>query len=199
MLGLPLQTEVNMLLPKKELLSRMVCTSSQKNRFNCDIQSIKITNEISTRYVSIGEGKNIKAIFVVEVILKTSEPSLHTIELLFDLMKRNIVFVLHYGESERLVVKNKKIFFNDWSNSGYSLSIEGLTLDDVWAGFVSRIGNIAIRDGEMLDAAVDRKVRNDEILRQIEILNKKKAKIKTKAMQFDIHNEIVRLKKELEE
>ncbi len=198
MLGLPLQTELNGPIPKKGLLSKMLCTTKQRNTFNSDIQSIQVVNELSPHTVAISEGKTIKAIFIIEVILKNYEPSIHTIELLFDLISRNIVLVLHFDEYERLVVKNKKIFFNDWSKLGYSLSMEGLNLDDVWSGFVSKIGNVDIREGETLDAAVDRKIRNEEIVKQIEVLKKKMNSIKTQAMKYDIYNEILKLKEQQE-
>ena len=176
----------------------MLCTTKQRNTFNSDIQSIQVVNEISPHTVAISEGKTVKAIFIIEVILKNYEPSIHTIELLFDLISRNIVLVLHFDEYERLVVKNKKIFFNDWSKLGYSLSMEGLNLDDVWSGFVSKIGNVDIREGETLDAAVDRKIRNEEIVKQIEVLKKKMNSIKTQAMKYDIYNEILKLKEQQE-
>ena len=198
MLGLPLQTELNEPMSKKRLLSKMLCTTKQRNTFNSDIQSIQVVNEISPHTVAISEGKTVKAIFIIEVILKNYEPSIHTIELLFDLISRNIVLVLHFDEYERLVVKNKKIFFNDWSKLGYSLSMEGLNLDDVWSGFVSKIGNVDIREGETLDAAVDRKIRNEEIVKQIEVLKKKMNSIKTQAMKYDIYNEILKLKEQQE-
>ena len=198
MLGLPLQTELNSPMSKKRLLSKMLCTTKQRNTFNSDIQSIQVVNEISPHTVAISEGKTVKAIFIIEVILKNYEPSIHTIELLFDLISRNIVLVLHFDEYERLVVKNKKIFFNDWSKLGYSLSMEGLNLDDVWSGFVSKIGNVDIREGETLDAAVDRKIRNEEIVKQIEVLKKKMNSIKTQAMKYDIYNEILKLKEQQE-
>lgn len=198
MLGLPLQTELNSPMSKKRLLSKMLCTTKQRNTFNSDIQSIQVVNEISSHTVAISEGKVVKAIFIIEVILKNYEPSIHTIELLFELISRNIVLVLHFDEYERLVVKNKKIFFNDWSKLGYSLSMEGLNLDDVWSGFVSKIGNVDIREGETLDAAVDRKIRNEEIVKQIEVLKKKMNSIKTQAMKYDIYNEILKLKEQQE-
>ncbi len=199
MLGLPPQTETNKLIPKKALLLQNGSfKQSEKNAFNDNIQSVRVVNEITPKHIAVAEGKEIKAIFIIEVILKNYEFSLHSIELLFQMIRQNIVLVLKYDNVEKLAVKCHKIFFTEWSNSGYTLNIEGLTFDDAWANFVSIISGITIRDGETLDDAVKREMRNEEIRKSILLLEKEMKRIKTKAKQFDIYNKILTLKEQLD-
>lgn len=199
MLGLPQQTETNKLIPKKSLLLQGgTLKQSEKNAFNDNIQSIRVVNELNARHIAVAEGREIKAIFIIEVILKNHELPFHCIELLFQMIRQNIILALRFEDEERLAVKCQKIFFNEWSDSGYLLNIEGLTLDDVWANFVSEISGIAIREGESLDDAVGREIRNEEIRKNILLLEKEMRKIKTKTKQYDIYNKILALKEQLD-
>ncbi len=199
MLGFPEYTEMNRQIFKKAILMRAsLLKQKERDTFNNSIEAIRVVNEISSRNVAVSEGKDVKAIFVIEVILKNYELPLHSIELLFQVIGRNIILVLKFEGEERLAVKCRKIFFNQWTDSGYRLNIEGLTLDDVWANFVSEISGIAVRDGESLDDAVGREIKNEEIRKSILLLEKEMRKIKTKTKQYDIYNKILALKEQLD-
>ena len=199
MLGLPRETEVNKQIYKKALfLMNSTLKPKERDNFNDTIQSIRIVNELSSRNIAVAEGKDIKSIFVIEVILKDYEPNVHSIELLFQMIRQNIILVLRYEDSERLAIKCQNIFFTEWSKSGYSLNMEGLTLDDIWANFVTQISGVKARDGESIQDAVTRTLREEEIRKQIQTLEALMRKTKTKTKQFDIHTKILTLKEQLE-
>ena len=199
MLGLPRETEVNKQIYKKALfLMNSTLKPKERDNFNDTIQSIRIVNELSSRNIAVAEGKDIKSIFVIEVILKDYEPNVHSIELLFQMIRQNIILVLRYEDSERLAIKCQNIFFTEWSKSGYSLNMEGLTLDDIWANFVTQISGVKARDGESIQDAVTRTLREGEIRKQIQTLEALMRKTKTKTKQFDIHTKILALKEQLE-
>ena len=199
MLGLPRETEVNKQIYKKALfMMNSTLKPKERDNFNDTIQSIRIVNELSSRNIAVAEGKDIKSIFVIEVILKDYEPNVHSIELLFQMIRQNIILVLRYEDSERLAIKCQNIFFTEWSKSGYSLNMEGLTLDDIWANFVTQISGVKARDEESIQDAVTRTLREEEIRKQIQTLEALMRKTKTKTKQFDIHTKILALKEQLE-
>lgn len=199
MLGLPKDTESDKQISKKALLMNAPSLKTkERDAFYDAIQSIKVVNAITPNNVAVAEGKGVKAIFVFEVILKTCELPLHSIELIFQLIPWNIILLLKYEEEEMLAIKCQKIFFTEWSKSGYSLEIEGLNFDTVWANFVSMISGITPREGETIDEAVRREIRNEEIRKSILSLEKEMKRIKTKTKQFDIYNKILALKEQLD-
>ena len=199
MLGLPRETEVNKQIYKKALfMLNSTLKPKERDNFNDTIQSIRVVNELSSHNIAVAEGKDIKSIFVIEVILKDYEPNVHSIELLFQMIRQNIILVLRYEDSERLAIKCQNIFFTEWSKSGYSLNMEGLTLDDIWANFVTQISGVKAKDGESIQNAVTRTLREGEIRKQIQTLEALMRKTKTKTKQFDIHTKILALKEQLE-
>ena len=199
MLGLPRETEVNKQIYKKALfMLNSTLKPKERDTFNDTIQSIRVVNELSSHNIAVAEGKDIKSIFVIEVILKDYEPNVHSIELLFQMIRQNIILVLRYEDSERLAIKCQNLFFTEWSKSGYSLNMEGLTLDDIWANFVTQISGVKARDGESIQDAVTRTLREGEIRKQIQTLEALMRKTKTKTKQFDIHTKILALKEQLE-
>ncbi len=199
MLGLPKATENNKQVSRKALLMNALSLKrKERDAFYDAIQSIKAVNAITPHTVAVAEGKEVKAIFVFEVILNSCELPLHSIELIFQLIPWNIILLLRYEEEEMLAIKCQKIFFTEWSKAGYSLKIEGLNFDEVWASFVSMISGITPKEGETIDDAIRREMRNDEIKKRIILLEKEMKRIKTKTKQFDMYNKILELKEQLD-
>ena len=76
--------------------------------------------------------------------------------------------------------------------------MEGLTLDDIWANFVTQISGISAREGESIRDAVKRYLRNEDLKKQIQKLEISLRKEKTKTKQFEIYNSILALKEQLD-
>ena len=199
MLGLPSRTEISKPIYKKDLLLRFNGSPSQKQKFNDEIESVKISNELSERSLSIPAGNSIKGIFVIAVQIKKHDISQSTIEELFDLINQKIIIVFVFGEQIRFAVKESKIFLSDWKESSYLLPIEGYNLDEVWKNYVERIGNLTVSTEQTLEEAVSKSIDQERLEMEMQRLEKKMRNTKTPSKRFEIYNEILELKKRMEE
>ena len=174
MLGLPKSTEVSLPLYKKDILANFEGTSKQKDLFNDDIASLKITNELSPRSLPVEPSKNINGIFIIEVVPKYQEIHQEAIEMIFRLIPQHIVIALHYNDSIRLVIHQSKTFMTEWMQIGYTLNIEGLSIDDIWKHIVESIGNFQVSEGRTLEDQIEHDSEIQAILLKIEKLETKK-------------------------
>ncbi len=199
MLGLPKNTEVSLPLYKKDILSNFDGTSKQKEMFNNEISSLKIVNELSTRSLPVEASPTINGIFIIEVIPKYQEIHQDSIDMIFRLIPQHIVIVLHYNESIRLAIHQSKTFMTEWKEFGYTLNIEGLSIDEIWKHIVESIGNFQVAQGKNLDEQIEHDSEIQVILSNIEKLEIKKRNTKTPRMKYELHQQIQTLKNELKE
>ena len=199
MLGLPKSTEVSLPLYKKDILASFEGTSKQKDLFNDDIASLKITNELSTRSLPVEPSKTINGIFIIEVFPKYREIHQEAIEMIFRLIPQHIVLVLHYNDSIQLVIHQSKTFMTEWMQIGYTLNIEGLSIDDIWKHIVETIGNFQVAEGRTLENQIEHDSEIQAILLKIEKLETKKRNTKTPRMKYELHQQIQALTSQLEE
>ena len=198
MLNLQKITEVSLSLYKKDILANFEGTPKQKEIFNNDIQSIKIVNELSTRSLPVEPSKTINGIFIIEVVPKYQEIHQESIEMIFRLIPQHIVLVLHYNDSIRLVIHQSKIFMTDWMPIGYTLNIEGLSVDDIWKHIIESVGNFQVAQGKSLDEQIKKDSEIQATLLKIEKLETKKRNTKTPRMKYELHQQIMALTTKLE-
>ena len=199
MLGLPKSTEVSLPLYKKDILANFEGTSKQKDLFNDDIASLKITNELSPRSLPIEPSKAINGIFIIEVVPKYQEIHQEAIEMIFRLIPQHIVLVLHYNDFIKLVIHQSKTFMTEWMQIGYTLNIEGLSIDEIWKRIVESIGNFQVAEGRSLEKQIEHDSEIQAILLKIEKLETKKRNTKTPRMKYELHQQIQTLTSQLEE
>lgn len=197
MLGLPRSTEVSLPLYKKDILANFEGTPKQKETFNSDIQSLKIVNELSARSLPIEPSKTINGIFIIEVILKTKDISKDTIDIIFRLISQHIVLALYYGDSISLAVHQTRTFMTDWMPIGYTLSIEGLSIDEIWKHVIESIGGFKVSRKKSLDEQIFINQKIDNLISQIEKLKKEKEKSKTPTGKYDLNCRIHFLQDEI--
>lgn len=199
MLGLPKSTEVSLMLYKKDILANFEGTPKQKNLFNDDISSLKIVNELSQRSLPVEPSKTINGIFIIEVVPKYQEIHQEAIEMIFRLIPQHIVLVLHYNDSIQLVIHQSKTFMTEWMQIGYTLNIEGLSIDEIWKHIVESIGNFQVTEGRTLENQIEHDSEIQAILLKIEKLETKKRNTKTPKMKYELHQQIQALTSQLEE
>lgn len=199
MLGLPKSTEVSLPLYKKDILANFEGTPKQKNLFNDDIASLRITNELSQRSLSVESSKDINGIFIIEVIPKYQEIHQEAIEMIFHLIPQHIVLAIHFDESIRLAIHQSKTFMTGWMKIEYTLNIEGLSIDEIWKHIVETIGNFQVAEGRTLENQIEHDSKIQAILLKIEKLETKKRNTKTPRMKYELHQQIQALTSQLEE
>lgn len=198
MLGLPKGTEVSLTLYKKDILANFEGTPKQKNLFNDDISSLKIVNELSQRSLPVEPSKTINGIFIIEVVPKYQEIHQEAIEIIFRLIPQHIVIALHYNDFIRLVIHQGKTFMTEWMQIGYTLNIEGLSIDEIWKRIVETIGDFQVAEGRTLENQIEHDSEIQAILLKIEKLETKKRNTKTPRMKYELHQQIQALTSQLE-
>ena len=198
MLGLPKSTKVSLTLYKKDILANFEGTPKQKNLFNDDISSLKIVNELSQRSLPVEPSKTINGIFIIEVVPKYQEIHQEAIEMIFRLIPQHIVIALHYNDFIRLVIHQGKTFMTEWMQIGYTLNIEGLSIDEIWKHIVEVIGNFQVTEGRTLEKQIEHDSEIQAILLKIEKLETKKRNTKTPRMKYELHQQIQALTSQLE-
>ena len=198
MLGLPKSTEISLPLYKKDILANFEGTQKQKNLFNDDIASLKITNELSPRSLPVEPSKTINGIFIIEVVPKYQEIHQEAIEMIFRMIPQHIVIAFHYNDSIRLVIHQSKTFMTEWMQIGYTMNIEGLSIDEIWKHIVEIIGNFQVTEGRTLEKQIEHDSEIQAILLKIEKLETKKRNTKTPRMKYELHQQIQALTSQLE-
>ncbi len=198
MLGLPKSTEVSLPLYKKDILANFEGTSKQKDLFNDDIASLKIVNELSPRSLPVEPSKTINGIFIIEVIPKYQEIHQEVLEMIFRLIPQHIVIVLEHEENIRLAIHQSKTFMTEWMQIGYTLNIEGLSIDEIWKHIVEAIGNFQVTESRTLEKQIEHDSEIQAILLKIEKLETKKRNTKTPRMKYELHQHIQALTSQLE-
>ena len=198
MLGLPNSTEVSLSLHKKDIFANADLSQKQKTIFNNDIASLKITNELSHRSLPVEPSKTINGIFIIEVVPKYQEIHQEVIEMIFRLIPQYIVLVIHFDDNIRLVIHQGKTFMTEWMQIGYTLNIEGLSIDEIWKHIVEVIGNFQVSEGRTIEKQIEHDSEIQAILLKIEKLETRKRNTKTPRMKYELHQQIQALTEDLE-
>jgi len=196
MLGLPLKTEVNKPLPKTAIFRSFGSSSLPRERFDNDISRIAIVNELSPTTLNIEEGKTVKSIFVLEVMLKRKEYDCRNIGTLAKLIPQKMLFVLRMNDMMQLVVMYTQLIISDWYRTGdFKLQLFGLNLDTVWEHIVQQVGNIQIEDEHSLDEQIVADAERGKIEKQIEMLEKRCRAERQAHKKYELHKQIIELNK----
>lgn len=198
MLNLPQSTELKKQLPKNAIFSKFQLNNSQKEKVDNDISKMFIVNELVPDKINIERGKEVGAIYVINVILKRKDYSDQSIILISKIIPQKIVFVLEYESEVRIAAFHSKLVQTDWmKKENANLQIKGLNLEDLWENFIVQIGNINISDGNTLDEQIESDDKKAKIIKEIEKLEKQARAEKQPKKKFELVQMVIRLKKEM--
>jgi len=199
MLALPSNTEVNKQLPKAAIYRSFDSRSLPRERFENDISKIFIVNELSPATLHIAEGNSIKSIFVLNVLLKRKEYDARNILALSKLIPQKMLFVLQLEEMQQLAVMHTQLITSDWSpKEECKLQLFGLNLDTVWENIVKQVGHIQLEDNRTLTEQISANTERGKVVKQIEMLEKRCRAEKQSHKKYELHQQIIELKKLLE-
>ena len=77
--------------------------------------------------------------------------------------------------------------------------MRGLTLDEVWENIVAVIGGLDAQAEETIEEQILNREQREKLLRQIETLEKRARTEKQNRKKYELHQQIIKLKKELAE
>lgn len=194
MFGLPPSTDVRKPIPKDAFFSSKNIKGRERERFDKQIHSLTIRSIISSESVNLDKGREVSAIYVMEVQLNIQDCDDGNL-LLLDRLGHKTVYVLTYGDVSKMAVVEDILFQTGWgSSTDQSIELQGLNLDDVWASIVRTIG--ALPPDVPMKEAVSEVRRRREYDTKIADLERKFQKERQNHEKRKIHAEIQRLKKE---
>lgn len=198
MYNLPEKAVMKKQLPKAAIYKKFNLNSSAKARFDSDISRIDIVGEISPATVSLPVGDNVSSIFVLRVSLKKKDFDEKSISLVSKLIEQKMIFVLEFESKAKLAVYYGKLFQTDWQDiNEITLNIQGLNLDSVYQNMIMQIGDIHIENDNSLDEQITCDEKRAKLEKEIVRLEKIARAEKQPKRAFELHQEIINLKKEL--
>ena len=214
MLTFPQSTEFNKRIPKQKFYENISVTPAMKHCFAEQIKTIYWANKIAPTTMNIAPGERVTEVEVFE--LRLSEPRLD--EAVLKLIDReipyHILFILTCGGKAQAWIgykeaaasgsnafKVSRYYHTEWQSEGeLHLTVEGLTVDDVYDNFVRQIAALQGEKWDEKSSAAENIARNEEkerLAKQIATLESKMRKEKQLNRKMEINAEIKKLCTEL--
>lgn len=199
MLGLPQSTETQRALPKADLYRKYDLKPAQRSVIDVDVARMSFVNALMPQTLpAIAEGKEVKAIFVIEVEMKRQDFDTKSIALIARLIPQRIVFALRFEDKVMLAVYHDKLFTAQWQTvESSTLPLSGLTLDAVWGTIVSTIGQFTFETEKTLSEQIAEDDSRAKLDRQIAALEKQMRSTTQTRRQRELYSQIKKLKSSL--
>lgn len=200
MFGLPATTAINKPLYKKAVFEKFNLKTAERDRFDADISRMALVARVSPATVpALSEGQDIKGFYVLQVVLKHKEYNVQNILLLHKLIPQQIVFALQFEEQTQLCIFHTRLQQTEWMPTAEAaIPLQGLSLDDVWKNIVANIGGLDAQAEETIEEQIIHREQQEKLLRQIESLEKQCRTEKQTRRKYELHQQIVKLKEQLE-
>lgn len=200
MYSLPANTLINQPLYKKTVFEKFNLKTVERERFDADISKMALVARISPATVpALAEGQEIKGFYVLQVTLKHQDFDIKNILLLQKLIPQQIIYALQYENQTQLCVFHTRLQQSDWRNTeSTEIPLTGLSLDEVWENIVAAIGGLDTQAEESIEEQIINREQREKLLRQIEALEKRARTEKQTRKKYELHQQIIKLKEELE-
>jgi hypothetical protein len=104
-----------------------------------------------------------------------------------------------FEEQTQLCVFHTRLQQSDWHETeSTEIPLTGLTLDDVWENIVAAIGGLDTQSEESIEEQIIHREQREQLLRQIETLEKRSRVEKQTRKKYELHQLIMKLKEQLE-
>ena len=210
MYGLPATTAINKPLYKKAIFERSTygrfdtskkfnLKAAERDRFDMDISRMALVARVSSATVpALTKGKEIEGFYVLQVTLKRKDYDAKSILLLQKLIPQKLIFALQYDDQTQFCIFHIRLQQSEWMpTSETTISLQGLTLDDVWNNIVAAIGGLDTQTEETLEEQIIIREQREKLLRQIESLEKQCRAEKQIRKKYELHQQLTKLKEKL--
>ena len=199
MYGLPDNCIVNKPLYKKAVFEKFNLKSVDRDRFDADISKMAIVAYVSpSKIPALHEGQEVKEFYVLQIQLKHRDYDSKNILMLNKLIPQKLVFALEYDDNIQFCIFHTRLQQSEWLNAlDATIPIKGLSLDDVWNNIVAEIGGLSNDAEETLEQQIIDREEREKLLKQIEALEKRCRLEKQKRKKYELHQQLLKLKGEL--
>lgn len=199
MYSLPVSTAINKPLYKKAVFEKFNLKAAERDRFDADISRMALVARVSPATVpALSEGQEVKGFYVLLVALKRKDYDTKNILKLQKLIPQKMVFALQYDDQTQFCIFHTRLQQSAWMPTDEAtITLQGLSLDDVWNNIVATIGGLDAQAEESIEEQIIHREQQEKLLRQIESLEKRARAEKQTRKRYELHQQILKLKEEL--
>ena len=199
MYNLPPQCAINKPLYKKAVFEKFNLKAAERDRFDTDISRMTLVARVSTATVpALTKGKEIEGFYVLQVALKRKDYDNKNILMLQKLIQQKMVFALQYEDLTQFCIFHTRLQQSAWMPTDeVTITLHGLTFDDVWYNIVATIGGLDSQAEETIEEQIIQREQREKLLRQIESLEKQCRTEKQTRKKYELHQQIIKLKEVL--
>ena len=199
MFQLPPATAINKPLYKKAVFEKFNLKAAERDRFDADISRMALVARVSTATVpALTKGKEIEGFYVLQVVLKRKDYDSKNILMLQKLIPQKLIFALQFEEQTQFCIFHTRLQQSAWMATDEAvITLQGLSLDDVWNNIVATIGGLDAQAEESIEEQIIQREQQEKLLRQIESLEKQCRTEKQTRKKYEMHQQIIKLKEEL--
>ena len=196
MFQLPTSTNINKPLYKKAVFEKFNLKAAERDRFDADISRMALVARVSTVILpALKKGKEVEGIYVLQVALKRKDYDNKNILLLQKLIPQKIVFALQYEGQTQFCIFHTRLQQSEWMPTDNAvLTLQGLSLDDVWNNLVAIIGKLDAAAEESIEQQILNREQREKLLLQIESLEKRCRAEKQTRKKYELHQQLQKLK-----
>ena len=201
MYNLPPQCAINKPLFKKAVFEKFNLKAAERDRFDADISRMALVARVSSATVpALTKGKEIEGFYVLQVALKRKDYDSKNILMLQKLIPQKLIFALQYDEQTKFCIFHTRLQQSAWMTTDVAvITLQGLTLDDVWNNIVATIGGLDAQAEETIEEQIIQREQQEKLLRQIESLEKQCRTEKQTRKKYELHQQIIKLKEVLKD
>ena len=196
MYGLPDNCIINKPLYKKAVFEKFNLKSAERDRFDADICKMAIVAYVSpSKIPALHEGQEVKEFYVLQIQLKHRDYDSKNILMLNKLIPQKMVFALEYDNNIKFCIFHTRLQQSEWMQTDDAvLTLQGLSLDDVWNNIVATIGNLDATAEKSIDQQILDREQREKLLQQIELLEKRCRTEKQTRKKYELHQKLQELK-----
>ena len=199
MYNLPPQCAINKPLYKKAVFEKFNLKAAERDRFDADISRMTLVARVSlTTVPALTKGKEIEGFYVLQVALKRKDYDTKNILMLQKLIPQKLIFALQFEEQAQFCIFHTRLQQSAWMPTDEAaITLQGLSLDDVWNNIVATIGGLDAQAEETIEEQIINREQREKLLRQIESLEKQCRTEKQTRKKYELHQQLIKLKEKL--
>ena len=197
MFQLPPATAINKPLYKKAVFEKFNLKAVERDRFDADISRMVLVARVSSATVpALTKGKDVEGFYVLQVALKRKDYNTKNILMLQKLIPQKLIIALQFENQTQFCIFHTRLQQSAWMPTDEAtITLQGLSLDDVRNNIVATIGGLDAQAEETIEEQIIHREQREKLLRQIESLEKQCRSEKQTRKKYELHQQIVNLKK----
>lgn len=205
MLNLPRATEFNRRVPKQMFYEKTAITPALKKIFTEQIKNITWANKIAPSTLNIDDGKSVKEIQVIKILLRSDEFDVAVLKHIDKAIPYNNIYLLEYDGKFQVWLRFRddaenftKYFNTTWlPEAELPLKIDGLNLDTVYENFVLQVSGIEKSGSDSVAVQIKNADKTEKLKKEIARLEKQARVEKQPKKKFELAQQVRKLKEKL--